>query len=99
MNRTFVVGISVALLSTLTAPGANAETRVEAQLRLTHPNHIAVNHPVQPTKGSSQKKVNSTSEQVHQSNSETENKLSERDRIIQEYRTQTVIPVQVIPAQ
>jgi hypothetical protein len=94
MNRPVISGISIVLLSALAVPDAKAETRVEAQLRLTHPNQIAVNHPIQPTENSNQKKATLINEEVRQSNAETKKKLSERDRIIQEYRTQTVVPPQ-----
>lgn len=90
MKRAFTTGISVLLLSALAIPSAKAETRVEAQQQQSQPIQMVVNETDKPV--SNQQSTNN--EQARQVDSETRNQLSERDRIVKEYQTQTVIPAQ-----
>jgi hypothetical protein len=94
MKYTPMTGLSILLISALIVPGATATTRVEAQLHRTH-HQLATDAPTQPVpKDTHQPKSTWTNPQARRTDSDTPNKLSERDRIIREYQTQTVIPAQ-----
>lgn len=95
MERTLVTGLSILLISALIAPNATAKTRIEAQLQLTHSNQLTTNDSTQPAaKDGNQIQPTPTNQQARRTDANTQNKLSERDRIIREYQTQTVIPAQ-----
>ncbi|UBF24486.1 hypothetical protein K9N68_22725 [Kovacikia minuta CCNUW1] len=95
MKRIIGSGLSLLVLSTLTVPGAMAETKIERQLQLTHPAQQA-NPSIakSPVNLADQGKVAIRDGQMGEQNAITQEqtpKLSERDRIIREYQTQTII--------
>lgn len=90
MKRILTTGISVLLLSALAVPSAKAEIRLEAQPQQSQPTQMVVNETDKPV--SNQQSTNN--EQALKVDSETRNQLSERDRIVKQYQTQTVIPAQ-----
>ena len=94
MKRTLIAGLSVLVLSALTTTAARADSRVEAQLRLTHPTRMATNSTVQPVATPRKTAVNETGERGQTANPQVAPQLSERDRLILQYQTQTVIPAE-----
>jgi hypothetical protein len=94
MKRMIGTGLFFLLLTALTVSNAKAETKIERQFQLTHPTQTSNGTTTQsPADVPNQEKANTTEEQVTEQTtitSEPTPKLSERDRIIQEYQTQTV---------
>jgi hypothetical protein len=89
MERMITVGLTVLLVS-LTAPNAKAETKVETQQQQVQPAQTN-------TQTSVEYSTNNLNEAKTASTAQTKTpKLSERDRIIREYQTQTIIPAQSV---
>lgn len=93
MKRTNLLGTSLLLLSALMVSNAQAETRVEHQLQLTHPRQVAVktSEAASTPKTSTVTLTDAQIEQVAPVKEATPN-LSERDRLILERQQQRVIP-------
>ncbi len=94
MKRSLIASLSVLFLSTLTATAAKADNRVEAQLRLTHPTQVTASSAVQAVKTNGKTALNEAGDTVQNTNTQIATKLSERDRLILQYQTQTVIPAE-----
>ncbi len=83
MERLITVGLSFLLIA-LTAPNVKADTKTDAQ-QTKQPAKVETQAPVGYSMNASDKpNVDLTAQP----------KLSERDRIIRQYQTQTVIPAQ-----
>lgn len=93
MKRINLFGTSLLLLSTLIISNAQAETRVEYQLQLTHPRQVAV-RTSEATSTPKNNTVTLTDAQIDQAApvQEATPNLSERDRLILERQQQRVIP-------
>jgi hypothetical protein len=87
MERIITVGLTVLLVS-LTAPNAKAETKVETQQQQAP---SAQTNTQAPVEYSTNNLKGTKTESTPQAQAP---KLSERDRIIREYQTQTIIPAQ-----
>jgi hypothetical protein len=94
MKLTIIAGLSVLLLSGLTATVAKADSRVEAQLRLTNPNQPTVSPVAQPVGTSEKTAINRADDQRQNADTPAVTQLPERDRLILQYQTQKVIPVE-----
>ncbi len=94
MKRTLTAGLSILFLSALTATAAKADNRVEAQLRLTHPTQVTVNSAAQPAEANGKTALNEVGSNTQNTDTQIATKLSERDRLILQYQTQTVIPIE-----
>ncbi len=102
MNRLLTTGLSILLLSTLVIPGAKAESQNEQPLQITQPAQTNGQTSGQTSGRTTVPKdsANGTNREdgyrqaVNQGNDveRQSGKLSERDRIIRQYQTQTVIP-------
>ncbi|UBF28385.1 hypothetical protein K9N68_11195 [Kovacikia minuta CCNUW1] len=87
MERMITVGLTLLLVS-LTAPNTKAETKSESQPQQPQPVQVSPQPSVEYSTNSVERaKAESTTQAKPV-------KLSERDRIIREYQTQTIIPAQ-----